>query len=369
MYHVDNKTGVSSMPDIPPSESAVPQWFTEGGPGETPTIPGSTTWNIWQAELLNILAAAGVKPDKFKLNQITESIGLLIAGGIEDAGLLPGETYKPRTDSLNNSQGLISITQNKDMDTCVAGDFGLYERTSCTNSPPIKDAKVYCETRSTEKDKGLIQTAYPAQGSGGACWRAKAQTAASWTDWRMFYDTANPPSLSELGSIPPVGAVLLFEGNDNPAAIYNGTTWGRVAVNLNLRGAAEGESGGLTGGSDTVTLGLEHMPSHAHTVDDHAHHIPGHAHYLFNDVWSEYGKPLAASPSSEVAIGGVSRTGTDRDDYLMMASVGGNWAGVSNVAGETDTWGATPATDAQGGGAVFSVLNAFYKLHVWKRLT
>ncbi len=87
MYHVDNRTGVSTMPDIPPTESAVPQWFTEGGPGEEPTIPGSATWNIWQAELLNILVAAGVAPDKFKLNQIAESINILIEQGIGNAGL------------------------------------------------------------------------------------------------------------------------------------------------------------------------------------------------------------------------------------------------------------------------------------------
>lgn len=191
----------------------------------------------------------------------------------------------------------------------------------------------------------------------------------AFTPWALTYNTQNPPSLSSLGAVPPVGAVLLFEDAAiNPATIYAGTVWSRVAGGRNIRGAGDAEPGGQIGGNDTVALGVEHMPYHAHTVTNHTHHIPGHAHYLFNDVWSEYGPVLAATPSGAVASGGVSRTHTDRDDYQLMASVGGNWTGTSSVAGETDTWGATPDTDARGSGAAFTITNLFYTLHIWKRL-
>ena len=192
----------------------------------------------------------------------------------------------------------------------------------------------------------------------------------AFTPWSLTYNDQNPPSLSALGAVPPVGAVLLFEDAAiNPATIYPGTVWSRVAGGRNIRGAGDGEPGGQIGGSDTVALGVEHMPYHAHTVGNHAHHMPGHAHYLFTDGYSNYGSPLSAAPSGAVASGGVSRSTTDRDDYLMMASIGGNWTGTSNVAGETDTWGAAPDTDARGSGAAFSVANAFYTLHIWKRLS
>lgn len=191
----------------------------------------------------------------------------------------------------------------------------------------------------------------------------------AFTPWSLTYNDQNPPSLSALGAVPPVGAVLLFEDAAiNPATIYPGTVWSRVAGGRNIRGAGDGEPGGQIGGSDTVALGVEHMPYHAHTVANHAHHMPGHAHYLFTDGYSNYGSPLSAAPSGAVASGGVSRSTTDRDDYLMMASVGGNWTGASNVAGETDTWGAAPDTDARGSGAAFTITNFYYTLHIWKRL-
>lgn len=205
MYHVDNKTGVATMPDIPPSESAMPQWFTEGGPGEEPTIPGSTTWNIWQAELLNILAAAEVVPDKFKLNQIAESIGLLIARGIEDAALLPGSSYKPRTDSLNNQQGAIAYTKNKDMNTCIAGEFGLYEKATCTNTPPGAGSYFYCETKSIYAQTALIQIAWTYDGAGVLAWRNYSVNTHTWGTWRESYDTGRKPTAADVGALAKTG--------------------------------------------------------------------------------------------------------------------------------------------------------------------
>lgn len=204
MYHVDNKTGVATMPDIPPSESTVPQWFTEGGPGEEPTIPGSTTWNIWQAELLNILAAAEVVPDKFKLNQIAESIGILIANGIENAELLPGTSYKPRTDSLNTQERAVEIISNKDMNTCKAGEFGLYEKATCTNSPPSAGAFFYCETKACSHSLILTQFASGYDNNTGVmAWRNIVATGTpSGSTWCEVYDTHHKPTAADIGAAP-----------------------------------------------------------------------------------------------------------------------------------------------------------------------
>ncbi|MGY3895733.1 phage tail-collar fiber domain-containing protein [Aeromonas enterica] len=283
-----------------------------------------------------------------------------------DLGGLPQASYRPRTDSLNNQQGAIPLIQNQDMNTCVAGDVGLYDKVTCANSPPSAGEKFYCETKSIYASNALIQLAYPNAGSGVLAWRNYGQSAGAWDAlWREAYDTGNPPPIQN--APPVVGAVLMFDSLDNPAAIYPGTTWGRIAVNQHLRGAAEGEGIGLYGGSDISTLAVEHMPYHNHTVDNHAHHVPGHAHSLFLDQYSgDAGTLLENAPSSTVAIANDSATS---GAYYMHASVGGDWAGASSVAGEGDTWGASPDTDARGSGAAFSVLNAFYKLHVWKRLS
>ncbi|WP_421227809.1 phage tail protein [Aeromonas enteropelogenes] len=283
-------------------------------------------------------------------------------------GKLAQADYQPRPDSL---RGDVPTIQNKDMDTCLPGEFGLYETSSCAHSPAGAGNWFYCETKSINADGSLIQLAWPYAGVGVLAWRNWRKNTEDWDDnWREAYDSGNKPTLGDIGGLPPVGAVLFFDdGALNPAVIYPGTTWARVAANQNIRGAVEGEAGGLTGGSDSAALGVEHMPPHAHTVNDHVHYVPPHAHYLFNSGYSNYGAPLNNAPSGPVADGGISRSTSDRDDYLLMASVGGNWVGVSSSAGETNTGGAAPATNVQGAGAAFSVLNAFYKLHIWKRLS
>lgn len=109
MWHVDNNTGTPTMPTIAPVAETVPQWFTEGGPGDEPSVPGADTWNIWQAELLNILTAANVVPDKFKLNQIAEAIQLLIGQGIENAGL----ALEDHTHPISEVEGLQGALDGK----------------------------------------------------------------------------------------------------------------------------------------------------------------------------------------------------------------------------------------------------------------
>ena len=64
MFHVDNNSAVPVMPAVKPVVSAETSFFTEGGNGVPPTYPGPDWFNIIQSELLAVLAAAGITPDK-----------------------------------------------------------------------------------------------------------------------------------------------------------------------------------------------------------------------------------------------------------------------------------------------------------------
>ncbi|ELW7372110.1 phage tail protein, partial [Yersinia enterocolitica] len=79
MFHLDNETGVPVMPNLPPVQSNTTKWFTEGGNGIPPSWPGEAWFNIIQAEILNVLAAAGITPDKENLSQLSEAITTLIS--------------------------------------------------------------------------------------------------------------------------------------------------------------------------------------------------------------------------------------------------------------------------------------------------
>lgn len=78
MYYVDNNSGSPTMPALSPAQSNIPTWFTEGDRNKGISWIGQDWLNILQAELLNILSEAGIKPDKGKLNQITLSIKAII---------------------------------------------------------------------------------------------------------------------------------------------------------------------------------------------------------------------------------------------------------------------------------------------------
>ncbi|ENT3033574.1 hypothetical protein ACFEOJ_002229 [Salmonella enterica] len=72
------------MPDIAEKRADTPQWFSEGKGNQQITWPGADFFNMWQAEGLNILAAAGMQPDKTKLNQLALAIKALIKQPTDD---------------------------------------------------------------------------------------------------------------------------------------------------------------------------------------------------------------------------------------------------------------------------------------------
>jgi hypothetical protein len=116
-------------------------------------------------------------------------------------GALPATDYKPRTDSLNNKQGIIAYTQNKDMNTCLAGEFGLYEKATCANYPPSAGSYFYCETKSIYNTGALIQIAWTYDGAGVLAWRNYSQNSNAWdTQWREAYDTGHKPTPADIGA-------------------------------------------------------------------------------------------------------------------------------------------------------------------------
>ena len=62
MYWPDTNTGVDVEPTRKPVASAVRKFFTEGGAGQAPTVPGGDWFNQITNELLNVVIAAGLEP-------------------------------------------------------------------------------------------------------------------------------------------------------------------------------------------------------------------------------------------------------------------------------------------------------------------
>lgn len=82
MFHLDNTSGVPDMPEPKEPMSNTPRWFGEGVQQGGISWPGADWFNIVQAELLNLLKAADIKPDKSSFDQLSRAIPVL-----GDAGL------------------------------------------------------------------------------------------------------------------------------------------------------------------------------------------------------------------------------------------------------------------------------------------
>ncbi|EGK9673182.1 hypothetical protein IOV31_002372 [Salmonella enterica] len=78
MFHLDNNSGISSMPTPAAAQSNATRWFTEGAGTGVPSWPGQDWFNIVQAELLNVLIDAGIAPEKAAFNQLSLAVKSLI---------------------------------------------------------------------------------------------------------------------------------------------------------------------------------------------------------------------------------------------------------------------------------------------------
>ncbi|AFJ48043.1 hypothetical protein [Shimwellia blattae] len=74
MYHLDNTSGVPEMPEPKEQQSITPRWFGESQEQGGISWPGADWFNVVQAELLNLLAAANIQPDKKSYDQLSKAI-------------------------------------------------------------------------------------------------------------------------------------------------------------------------------------------------------------------------------------------------------------------------------------------------------
>ncbi|WP_326510934.1 hypothetical protein [Aeromonas caviae] len=113
MYWPDTNTVVDIEPPRKPVASAVRKFFTEGGAGQPPTVPGGDWFNQITNELLNVLAAAGIDPSKADDDQLLKAIqGISNAEvsyeALRRTYLESGYLLRPRPESFKNGGTLTS---------------------------------------------------------------------------------------------------------------------------------------------------------------------------------------------------------------------------------------------------------------------
>ncbi|EAU2361483.1 tail fiber protein [Salmonella enterica subsp. enterica] len=296
------------MPALSPVQSNTPTWFTEGDKNKGISWIGQDWLNILQAELLNILDAAGIKPDKGKLNQLTLSVKAIITAnaytqvnnlkeifdagiaaqaaarghlglgklatkdslGPADVGALPAEGTAVAANRLASCGALPALTG-----TTRGSDSGLIMGEVYNNGYPTQYGNVL---RLTGTGDGEILIGW--SGVNGApapaYIRSHRDTAdAEWSEWAMFYTSLNPPPVPP--DLNPVGSAIAWPSDNIPAGytIMQGQTFDTSAYPLLARAYPSGVIPDMRGwtikgkpasGRAVLSQEMDGNKSHTHTA-------------------------------------------------------------------------------------------------------
>ncbi|MBJ9011224.1 pyocin knob domain-containing protein, partial [Citrobacter koseri] len=279
MFHLDNNSGISSMPAPAAQQSSATRWFTEGGGTDSPSWPGQDWFNIVQAELLNVLTAAGIAPKKAQFNQLALAIKAIVnkdallkanhLSEIKDAG---AAAQKSSRENLGLKSAAIadvvaSITDLTSGRVPLVGWMGLggaainisagnlnslptptyssIKRYSPEGSSFFAGVSAFCYVDGDGRTN-FAEIMAPVTGSAYPFVRNK-------DGMQLIFTNKNPPKASDVGAFPLVGALnvdLNTLGADSHAGVYvqrmtaNATTANHYPINeagwLNVTQSAYG---------------------------------------------------------------------------------------------------------------------------------
>lgn len=152
MFRIDNATAAASLPA--PALAGTPGYFTNGDPaaGTPRTIVDQDWFNMIQEELLAILAAASIDPDKADRGQVLAAILSLIAGGaphVTSESLVENGGYRIWSTGYKECWGKATLSPDSDttIDFPDAVDFttfanvqvsgGIYPAQNTENPPHV----------------------------------------------------------------------------------------------------------------------------------------------------------------------------------------------------------------------------------------
>lgn len=265
MFYIDNNSGSPNMPPLSPAQSNTPTWFTEGDKNKGISWIGQDWLNILQAELLNILSEAGIKPDKGKLNQLTLSIKAIVTANAYTQANNLKEIFDAGIEAQAAARGHLGLGKLATKDSLGPADVGALpaEGTAVAANRLASRGALPALTGTTRgSDSGLIMgevynNGYPTQygnvlrltGTGDgeiligwsgvngapapAYIRSHRDTAdAEWSEWAMFYTSLNPPPVPP--DLNPVGSAIAWPSDTIPAgyALMQGQTFDKSAYPL-----------------------------------------------------------------------------------------------------------------------------------------
>ncbi|MBK4715541.1 MULTISPECIES: hypothetical protein [Tenebrionibacter/Tenebrionicola group] len=288
MFHLDNNSGVSSMPAVGAMQDNTTRWFTEGAGNQSPSWPGQDWFNIVQAELLNVLTESGITPVKTQFNQLAVAIKAIVNKNALLRDNLLSEIKALGVNSqaiarINLGLGtaaLADVQTSKDDDTSgrllkvgsaisVRGlSYGpdIAGRTDFNTAPSNSVTFVYSGAANSPGLAGSVvdfsglSGNYSIQIAAGYTtgktlkFRARNGDTKQWNPWYEVFHTGRPPTAANVGALPIIGGSLT-------GALYVGTTPKKSSAQFTVKTITDSNSSGdgqthiaYNSGTDTAPI-------------------------------------------------------------------------------------------------------------------
>lgn len=125
-------------------------------------------------------------------------------------------------------------------------------------------------------------------------------------------------NIDYLNAMSFVGSVVITHDNINPGTRLGGS-WQLLQSGRYIRTAGAGYPGGMMGGSDGFTLGVNNLPAHSHDATIYAN--GEHYHGTWGEVYTD--PPFGIYPNVSKGIMG-SHGDEDYDNYAYKTTTNGN---------------------------------------------
>ena len=196
---------------------------------------------------------------------------------------------------------------------------------------------------------------------------------------------------SFLLKVYPVNSVYISYSNTNPGTLFGGT-WENIGSGKVLRGISSGTAG-TTGGSETVTLKEENLPSHRHSIPvltGSTGEAGKHSHTVTTNSSTTGGggshSHTVAQIADEIFIPG--NVGDRKEEYTLTWHFGSSGYGAGDTSSVANHTHSIPAltgstnevaahahavstkasiTGNTGSGTAFSTLDPYITVYMWKR--